>query len=98
MDVDHGQFVGRHLNRFAVVMSLDKFVPLGRRAPGGCNRWWLERFAQMREDFPDRPRLRHERDQPDVAAAVRALERKLLPTRAISFAQAIRDVSCERGF
>jgi hypothetical protein len=33
----------------------------------------------MREDFLDRPWLRDERDQPDVAAAVRALERKLLP-------------------
>jgi len=32
----------------------------------------------MREDFPDRPRLRHERDQPDVATTPRALERKLL--------------------
>jgi len=33
----------------------------------------------MREDFPDRPRLRDERHQPDVAAAVWALKWKLLP-------------------
>ena len=78
VDVDHGHFVGRHLNRFPVVMSLDKRAPVGRWAPRGCNRWWLERFAQMREDFPDRPRLRHERDQSDVAATRWALQRKLL--------------------
>ena len=78
VDVDRGQLVGRHLNRFAVVMSLDELVPVGRWTPGGCNRWGLERFAQMREDFPDRPRLRNERDQPDVAAARWALERELL--------------------
>jgi len=33
----------------------------------------------MCEDLPDRARLRNERDQPDVGAAVRALEWKLLP-------------------
>ena len=33
----------------------------------------------MREDFPDRPRLRDECDQPDVAAAGGARKRKLLP-------------------
>jgi hypothetical protein len=76
--VDHGHFVGRHLNRFPVVMSLDKRAPGGRWAPGGCNRRWLERFAKMREDLPDRPRLRDERDQPDVAAAGGACKWKLL--------------------
>lgn len=34
---------------------------------GGWGR--LERFAKMREDRPDRPRLRDESDQPDVATA-----------------------------
>ncbi len=38
-----------------------------------------ERFAKMREDLPDRARLGDERNQPDVAAARRTLERKLLP-------------------
>ena len=52
----------------------------------------------MREDFPDWSRLRDERDEPDVTAARWALQRKLLPNRAISLAQAIREVSCERGF
>jgi hypothetical protein len=39
----------------------------------------MERLIQMRENPPDRPRLGDERDEPDVAAAVRALEWKLLP-------------------
>jgi len=46
---------------------------------GGRDGRRLEGFAEMREDFPDRPRLRNERDQPDVAAARRTLKRKLLP-------------------
>ena len=62
----------------AVVLGLNELVPVGRRAPRGCDWWWLERFAKMREDLPDRPWLRDEGNEPDVAAAVRALERKLL--------------------
>jgi len=50
------------------------------------------------EDLSDRPRFGDEGDQPDVAAIRRALERKLLPHRGMSFAQTIREVSCERGF
>jgi hypothetical protein len=42
------------------------------------DRWRFERFAQVGEDLADGPRLRDEGDQPDVAATVRALERKLL--------------------
>ncbi len=34
VDVDHGQLVGRHLNRFAVVMILDELAPVGGRSPG----------------------------------------------------------------
>ena len=77
--VDHGQFVRRHLNRFAVVMRLDEFAPVGRRATSGRHRRWFERFAEMCQDLPDRSGLGDERDEPDVAAAPRALERKLLP-------------------
>jgi hypothetical protein len=36
------------------------------------------RFAKVGQDLPDRAWFRDERDQPDVATAVRALERKLL--------------------
>ncbi|MFM8706107.1 MAG: hypothetical protein ACKOHG_20070, partial [Planctomycetia bacterium] len=45
----------------------------------GRHRWWLERFAEVCQDLSDRARLGDERNQPDVAAAPRALERKLLP-------------------
>jgi len=79
VDVDHGQVVYPSLEDVALVMRLDEFVPVGGRAP--CRQKWrrLEWFAQVREHLPDRPRLRDERDQPDVATAVGALERKLLP-------------------
>jgi hypothetical protein len=69
----------RRLNDVAIVMDLHELAPVGGRATSGRHRWRLERFAKMREDFPNRPRLRDECDQPDVAATVRALERKLLP-------------------
>ena len=69
----------------AVVLGLNELVPVGRRAPRGCDWWRLERFAKMREDLPDRPRLRDERDQPDVTAARWALERKLLPNPGHQF-------------
>ncbi|MFN9368080.1 MAG: aminotransferase class I/II-fold pyridoxal phosphate-dependent enzyme, partial [Planctomycetia bacterium] len=39
----------------------------------------LERFAKECENLPDRARRRDEGNEPDVTAAVRALERKLLP-------------------
>ena len=38
----------------------------------------LERFAQMCQDLPDRTLIRNERNQPDVAPAPRALQRKFL--------------------
>jgi hypothetical protein len=38
----------------------------------------FERFAEVRENPPNRPGLRDEGDQPDISVAVRALERKLL--------------------
>ena len=60
-------------------MDLDELAPVGGRAPGRRDGWWLERFAQVREDPSNRPRFRNERDEPDVAAAGWALERKLLP-------------------
>ena len=96
----------------AIVMGLHELSPVGRWAPGGCDRWRLERFAKMGQDLTSRGRshpgllplanLRFEVSrllpavswQPDVAAATGALA----PIRAISFAQAIREVSCERGF
>ena len=44
------------------------------------------------------PRISDERNETDVADAVRAQKRKRLPDSGHGFAQAIRDVSCERGF
>ena len=85
VDVDRGQLVWRGLQEVAVVLGLNELVPVGRRAPRGCDWWRLERFAKMREDLPDGPRLRDERDQPDVAAARWALERKLLPNPGHQF-------------
>ena len=57
----------------------------------------FERFAEVRENLPDRPRLGDERGESDVAATPRALQRKLLPTLAMSVAHAIREVSWGRG-
>ena len=98
VNVDTGQLVGRCLKGIAVVIRLDEFALVCGRAPGRRDWWWLERFAEVCENLPDRPWLCDERNQPDVAAAHRALERKPSPSRARSFAQAIREVSCERGF
>jgi len=59
-------------------MRLDEFAPVGGRATGRRDGRRLQRFAEMCQDLPDRPRLRDEGNEPDVAAAPRALERKLL--------------------
>jgi hypothetical protein len=79
VDVDTGQLVYPSLKDSAVVMRLDEFAPDGGRATSGRHRWRLEWFAEVCENLPDRSRPGDERNQPDVAAAVRALERKLLP-------------------
>ena len=99
MDVDHGQLVGRHLNRFAIVMDLHELAPVDRRATGGRDGRGLKRLAEVCEGLTLRVRshpglrplanLRFEvsrllpavSSQLDVAAAVRALERKTNPAR-----------------
>jgi len=58
----------RRLEDVAVVMDLDELAPVGGWATSGRHRWWLERFAEMREDFPDRPRPQ----QPEVAKSAKA--------------------------
>jgi len=60
-------------------VDLHELAPVSGRAAGGRDWRWLERFAQMREDLPDRPRFGDEGDEPDVTAARRARKRKLLP-------------------
>ena len=69
----------RRLKDVAVVVHLHELAPVGGRPASGRDRRRFERFAEMGENLPDRPRLRDEGDEPDVAAARRALERKLLP-------------------
>ena len=39
---------------------------------------WLQRFAKMRQDFSNRPRIGDEADQPDIATTVGTHHRKLL--------------------
>jgi len=56
VDVDHGQLVGRHLNRFAIVMDLHELAPVDRRATGGRAGRRLERFAEMCEGLISRGR------------------------------------------
>jgi hypothetical protein len=47
----------RRLNDCPVVMDLHELSPVDRRATGGRDGRWFERFAEMRKDFPDRPRI-----------------------------------------
>jgi hypothetical protein len=47
----------RRLKDVAIVMDLHELAPVGGRATSGRDRWRLERFAKMRKDFPNRPRL-----------------------------------------
>jgi hypothetical protein len=79
VDVDVGQLVYPSLKDCPVVVDLHELSSVGGRATGGRDWRRLERFAQMREDLPDRPRIRNERDESDVATTPRARKRKLLP-------------------
>jgi hypothetical protein len=78
VDIDVGQLVYPSLKVCPVVVDLDELSPVGGRATGGRDWRWFERFAEMREDLPDRPRLGNERDESDVATTPRARKRKLL--------------------
>ena len=80
----------RRLKDCPVVIGLHALSSVGRRTTGGRGGRRLERFAQVCQDLPDRPRIGDERDEPGVATAPRALQRKLL---AKSLAHAIREVS-----
>jgi len=69
----------RRLKDVAFVVHLYEFAPVGRRASGGRDGRRLERLAEVRENLTNGSRLSDERGEPDVAAATRALQRKLLP-------------------
>jgi hypothetical protein len=60
-------------------VDLHELAPVGGWPAGGRQGRRFERFAEVREDLPDRPWLGNERDESDVAATPRALQRKLLP-------------------
>ncbi len=75
-----------------------RFRPSRQASPSGRDWGGPERFAEVGQNLPDRPWLRDERDQPDVAATGWAFGGKLFPTRAMSLAHAIRELSCEQLF
>ena len=54
VNIDHGQLVGRHLNRFAIVMDLHELAPVDRRATGGRDGRRLERLAEVCEGLTSR--------------------------------------------
>ena len=47
MDVDRGQLVYPSLKDVAVVMDLHELSPVDRRATGGRDGRWFERFAEV---------------------------------------------------
>jgi len=50
-------------------MRLDELAPVGRRPASWRGRRGFERFAEVRENLPNRPGLDDERNEPDIAAA-----------------------------
>jgi len=97
VDVDPRQLIGQRLKNRPVVVDLHELSPVGGRAAGGRDWRRLERFAEVREDLPDRARIGDERDESDVAAAPRALQRKLLAHPSHEFGIWRREVSWEGG-
>ena len=81
MDVDYGQLVGRRLSHVAFVVDLHELSPVGRWATGGRDGRRLERFAEMCQDLPDRPRIGNERDESDVATTPRMSARRIMNGR-----------------
>jgi hypothetical protein len=77
-DVDRGQLVGRRLKDIAVVVHLHELATVGERAAGWRDWRRFEQFAEVFQDFSDRPGGLDEGDEPDVAAARWAQEGKLL--------------------
>ncbi len=63
VDVDYGQLVGQRLKEATALADLDQLVPVGGRSTGGSDGRRFERFAEVRQDPPGRPRLGDERDE-----------------------------------
>jgi hypothetical protein len=67
VDVDRGQLVRRFLKDVAIVMDLHEFAPVGGR-PASWRDWRrCERFTEVGENLPDRPRFGDECDEPDIS-------------------------------
>ncbi len=87
----------RRLKDCPVVIGLHALSSVGRRTTGERGGRRLERFAEMCQDLPDRPRLGDGRDASDVATTHRALEQKLLSHPGHEFGLWRREGSWERG-
>ena len=99
VDVDHGQeSLSVALKDVAVVMGLHELAPVGGRATSGRDGRRLEWFAEVCENLSDRPRLWCNAISRMSPPQFGHSSENSSPTRAMSFAHAIRDVSCERGF
>ena len=61
------QLVGRFLKDVALVMDLHVFAPVGGRLANWRDWRRCERFTEVGENRPDRPRLGDERDEPDTS-------------------------------
>ncbi len=94
MDIDRGQLVGCDLDDLYVVMHLDEFAPVARRAASRGKRRRLERLAKMHENLADGPWLGDEGDEPNIAAAVGTQKWKLLP----DLGHQIRRFFCLRNY
>ena len=99
VDIDRGQLVGRRLKDVAVVMELRTSSPqsvggprAGERGGGSSGSPKCVRIFRI---GPGSVMNAISRMSPPHAGHASG---NSSPTRAISFAQAIRDVSCERGF
>ena len=96
-DVDHGHRVGRRLEDCPVGVGMDELGPVGGRASRRRKQERLQRFAQVREDPPNRPRLWWNAISRMSPPQFGHGSGNSSPTRAMSLAQAIREVSCVRG-
>ena len=92
VDVDHGQLVYPSLEDVAFVVGLDEFAPGSGRATSRRHRRRFEWFTQVRENLADRPRLGCNAMSRMSPSHLGHSSGNSSPTRAISFAQAIRVV------
>ena len=76
MDIDIGQLVYPSLKDCPVVVDLHELSPVGRWPAGGRDGRRLERFAEMCQDLPDRPRIGDERDESDVATTPKGTQKE----------------------